>query len=137
MHEAGDSVEEGRNRGLRPDMEFQLSPHSQMFDWNRQSVSILATPSRTLKKSLLARPQDLSLIISPCVASTWFPEPLFILIKKRKEEREKKTKSTISCNITSLVAIFHHQLQYFTISCNNHQLQYITISCNHLSHLLH
>ena len=75
MHEAGGSVEEGRDRGLRPDMEFQLSPLTQMLGWNRQSVSILATPSRTLNLQLLARPQDLSLFISPCVSSTWSRGP--------------------------------------------------------------
>ena len=78
LHEAGGSVEEGRDRGLRPDMEFQLSPLTQMLGWNRQSVSILATPSRTLKMQLLARTQDLSLCISPCISSTWARVPLFL-----------------------------------------------------------
>ena len=55
LHEAGGSVEESRDRGLRPDMDFQLSPLTQMLDWNRQSVSILATPSRTLKMQLQGR----------------------------------------------------------------------------------
>ena len=64
-------------------MEFQLSPHSQMLDWYRQSVTMLATPSRTLNLQLLACPQDLSLCISPCVSSTWSRVPLFF--KKRKE----------------------------------------------------
>ena len=93
MHEAGGTVEEGRDRGLRPDMEFQLSPLTQKLDWNRQSVSILATPSRTLNLQLLARPQDLRLFISPCLSSSWFPDPLFSLIIKKK-------KSTISCIIS-------------------------------------